>query len=110
MPSVRLVRGVPRRGLRGAERPYESGGAERGKALWTHAGKPDSFRCDTSVEAFRRPAADAPWPLFMDPERKWYRTGQVETGVHQFLVQDPDGYLIRFSAAIGERPADAVTG
>jgi len=24
--------------------------------------------------------------------------------VHQFLVQDPDGYLIRFSAYIGERP------
>jgi hypothetical protein len=24
--------------------------------------------------------------------------------VHQFLVQDPDGYLIRSSAYIGERP------
>lgn len=43
------------------------------------------------------------WPLFMPPEQKWYRTGAVETGVHQFLVQDPDGYLIRFSACIGER-------
>jgi hypothetical protein len=46
----------------------------------------------------------AGWPLFMEPEQKWYRTGKVETGVHQFLVQDPDGYLIRFSAYIGERP------
>ncbi len=45
----------------------------------------------------------ADWPLFMEPEQKWYRTGEVETGVHQFLVQDPDGYLIRFSAYIGER-------
>jgi hypothetical protein len=43
--------------------------------------------------------AVADWPLFMKPEEKWYRTGDVETGVHQFLVQDPDGYLIRFSAA-----------
>ncbi|MDR3538245.1 MAG: VOC family protein [Acetobacteraceae bacterium] len=47
--------------------------------------------------------AGTAWPLFMAPERKWYRTGSVETGVHQFLVQDPDGYLIRFSARIGER-------
>ena len=47
--------------------------------------------------------AAADWPLFMKPEEKWYRTGDVETGVHQFLVQDPDGYLIRFSAGLGQR-------
>ena len=46
----------------------------------------------------------ADWSPFMEPEQKWYRTGEVETGVHQFLVQDPDGYLVRFSAYIGERP------
>jgi catechol 2,3-dioxygenase-like lactoylglutathione lyase family enzyme len=47
------------------------------------------------------------WPLFMEPEQKWYRTGEAETGVHQFLVQDPDGYLIRFSTWIGERPRNS---
>ena len=47
--------------------------------------------------------AGADWPLFMAPERKWYRAGAVETGVAQFLVQDPDGYLIRFSEPLGER-------
>jgi hypothetical protein len=26
-------------------------------------------------------------------------------GVRQLLVQDPDGYLLRFAQAIGERPA-----
>jgi catechol 2,3-dioxygenase-like lactoylglutathione lyase family enzyme len=46
--------------------------------------------------------AAADWPLFMKPEEKWYRTGDVETGVHQFLVQDPDGYLIRFSAGLDQ--------
>ena len=40
--------------------------------------------------------AAADWPLFMKPEEKWYRNGDVEAGVHHFLVQDPDGYLIRF--------------
>jgi catechol 2,3-dioxygenase-like lactoylglutathione lyase family enzyme len=51
--------------------------------------------------------ARANWPLFAEPEQKWYRAGKVANGVHQFLVQDPDGYLVRFSAYIGERP---VTG
>ena len=56
-----------------------------------------------AVEPILRALADAAWPLFMEPEVKWYRTGTLETGVCQFLVQDPDGYLIRFSTRIGER-------
>lgn len=43
------------------------------------------------------------WPLYMQAEEKWYRAGTTEVGVHQFLVQDPDGYLIRFSAGLGRR-------
>jgi catechol 2,3-dioxygenase-like lactoylglutathione lyase family enzyme len=56
-----------------------------------------------AVEPILESLARAGWPLFMEPEQKWYRTGKVETGVHQFLVQDPDGYLVRFSAYLGER-------
>jgi catechol 2,3-dioxygenase-like lactoylglutathione lyase family enzyme len=41
--------------------------------------------------------------LFMQPETKWYRTGDREVGVLQFLVTDPDGYLIRFQSSIGRR-------
>lgn len=43
------------------------------------------------------------WALLMDPEEKWYRKGDREVGVRQFLVQDPDGYLLRFSEHLGER-------
>jgi catechol 2,3-dioxygenase-like lactoylglutathione lyase family enzyme len=57
-----------------------------------------------AIEPILAALAPAGWPLFMQPEQKWYRTGEVETGVHQFLVQDPDGYLIRFSAHMVERP------
>ena len=42
--------------------------------------------------------------LFMQPETKWYAVGDEEAGVHQFLAQDPDGYLIRFQSSIGRRP------
>jgi catechol 2,3-dioxygenase-like lactoylglutathione lyase family enzyme len=59
-----------------------------------------------AIEPILASLAHAGWPLFLEPERKWYRAGDVENGVHQFLVQDPDGYLIRFAADIGERPMD----
>ena len=45
----------------------------------------------------------AGWPLFLESEETWYRVGSSETGVRQFLVQDPDGYLIRFSQSLGLR-------
>jgi len=51
---------------------------------------------------------EADYPLFMEPESRWYRIGdQTEAGVEQFLVTDPDGYLIRFQASIGHRPVTA---
>lgn len=43
--------------------------------------------------------------LFVQPETKWYRVGNEEAGVDQFLVTDPDGYLIRFQSSRGYRPA-----
>ena len=45
-----------------------------------------------------------PEQVFLDMEEKWYATGDNETGVKQFVVQDPDGYLLRFSQRIGTRP------
>ena len=47
---------------------------------------------------------EAGWPIFVEPEEKWYRAGKVEIGVRQFLIQDPDGYLVRLQQEIGERP------
>lgn len=42
--------------------------------------------------------------LFRPVEERWYRMGEVEGGNRQFLVQDPDGYLLRFFEDMGERP------
>ena len=41
--------------------------------------------------------------LFMELKEKWYRKDDVEVGNRQFLVQDPDGYLLRFFEDLGER-------
>lgn len=47
---------------------------------------------------------EADYALFMAPETKWYRIDDhAEAGVEQFLVTDPDGYLIRFQASTGHR-------
>lgn len=42
-------------------------------------------------------------PLFLEMEERWYRKGDVEVGNKQFIVQDPDGYLLRFYEDLGER-------
>jgi hypothetical protein len=46
----------------------------------------------------------AEYQIFFDLEEKWYRANDKEIGHKQFLVQDPDGYLLRFFEKIGIRP------
>ncbi len=41
--------------------------------------------------------------LFRPLKESWYRGDGVEFGQLEFLVQDPDGYLLRFIQDIGER-------
>jgi len=41
--------------------------------------------------------------LFRPVCERWYRGGDAEFGQIEFLVQDPDGYLLRFTQGIGER-------
>ena len=38
-------------------------------------------------------------------EESWYRRDAMLLGNHQFVVQDPDGYLLRFFEDLGTRPA-----
>ncbi len=44
-------------------------------------------------------------PLFRPVEEAWYRAGDTYAGNRQFLVQDPDGYLLRLFEDLGENPA-----
>ena len=45
--------------------------------------------------------ADILWPI----ETKWYRREATRIGARQFIVKDPDGYLIRLSRRLGTEPA-----
>lgn len=42
-------------------------------------------------------------PLFAEPEENWYRQDDKLLGNREFLVQDPDGYLLRFAQDLGSR-------
>jgi hypothetical protein len=56
------------------------------------------------LDSVLRRLSAAKWPLFMAPEEKWYRVDMAEVGQRQFLVQDPDGYLLRLIQPLEARP------
>jgi len=43
------------------------------------------------------------YPLKRGIKDSWYQAGDKSYGCREILVQDPDGYLLRFSETIGER-------
>jgi catechol 2,3-dioxygenase-like lactoylglutathione lyase family enzyme len=47
--------------------------------------------------------AKAEWTLYRQPEERWYEVGTRHIGQRQFLVQDPDGYLVRFAQSLSIR-------
>lgn len=55
------------------------------------------------VEALAERLEEAGVPLFRPLAESWYRGKDAVYGQAEFLVQDPDGYLLRFIQDIGER-------
>jgi catechol 2,3-dioxygenase-like lactoylglutathione lyase family enzyme len=55
---------------------------------------------DSIADRIRR----AGWPLFQEVHEAWYCSGGVNRGYRQVLVQDPDGYLLRFAEKLGASP------
>jgi catechol 2,3-dioxygenase-like lactoylglutathione lyase family enzyme len=49
---------------------------------------------------------NAGWPLYLAAEERWYRRNTTLLGQRQFLVQDPDGYLLRLFESLGEKAAE----
>lgn len=41
--------------------------------------------------------------LYRDAKETWYDIGDKLSGEREFLVQDPDGYLLRFTQHLGEK-------
>lgn len=54
------------------------------------------------IEPILQRLKKANYNLWREPKEEWYRSGNFKVGVREFLVQDPDGYLIRFAEELGE--------
>ncbi len=53
--------------------------------------------------AVARKLSDAGLAPFRPLAENWYRADMLEFGQLEVLVQDPDGYLLRFATPLGER-------
>lgn len=85
---------------------------EDARGAWSTApaerpfGRGINFQIDCAdVDALAARIAAAGHPLWRGIKESWYRAGDREVGQRELLVQDLDGYLLRFSQRIGERPA-----
>jgi len=78
---------------------------------WWETGKLDfplgrgvNFQIEVdNVVSLVKSLTDNNYPFYQKLEETWYRKGNVEVGHKEFLVQDPDGYLLRFAQDLGER-------
>ena len=43
------------------------------------------------------------YPIYVKPFEKWYKVKDKLYGLKQFLVKDPDGYLLRFVESLGTK-------
>ncbi|SGZ04032.1 Glyoxalase family protein [Moritella viscosa] len=43
---------------------------------------------------------------YRELKETWYDIGSKISGEREFLIQDPDGYLLRFTQHLGEKPKD----
>ncbi|MVA82022.1 VOC family protein [Agrobacterium vitis] len=59
--------------------------------------------CVDDVQAILDRLEKAAIALYLPLEDKWYRKDTIEVGNRQFVVADPDGYLLRFCQDLGER-------
>ena len=59
------------------------------------------------VQAVAAQVRAAGLPFYVDLREKWRDWGDRLGGQREFLVQDPDGYLVMVAQRIGERPLPA---
>lgn len=57
----------------------------------------------TDVLKLRDAVVRAGFSPLMEIEERWYRQSETERGNLQFVVADPDGYLLRFYTDLGSR-------
>ncbi len=57
-----------------------------------------------SIEQVLLKLTGAEYPPFRSAAEYWYETADGLSGQQAFLAQDPDGYLLRFSQHLSDKP------
>ena len=95
--------------LNGAQVMLEQADPEAGQWLTAPLTKPYGRGINLQIDVAAvgpiiQKLGQAGFPLYRECKDTWYRANNVEIGQREFIVQDPDGYLVRLVERLGERP------
>lgn len=66
-----------------------------------------NFQIDvTNIDEIYGRLKEAKYQIFVEMEDHWYRKDDVLMGCREFLVQDPNGFVLRFSQDLENRPVE----
>lgn len=67
-------------------------------------GRGINFQIDViNIDKIYNRLKESKYKIFVDIEEHWYRKDNVLMGCKEFLVQDPNGYVLRFSKDLEEK-------
>ena len=67
-------------------------------------GRGINFQIDViNIDKIYNKLKENKYKIFVDIEEHWYRKDNVLMGCKEFLVQDPNGYVLRFSKDLEEK-------
>ena|SRR5207253_1755654 len=99
--------------LNGAQVMLEQVDPEAGQWLTATLSKPFGRGINLQIEVVAvapiiQKLGQAGFPLYRECKDTWYRANNVDVGQREFIVQDPDGYLVRLVERLGERPVCSI--
>lgn len=56
-----------------------------------------------NIEPIHQRLSKSGHKFYREIQDEWYNTGTLMSGQREFLIQDPDGYLLRFTQFLGEK-------
>ena len=67
-------------------------------------GRGINFQIDViNIDKIYNKLKENKYKIFVDIEEHWYRKDNILMGCKEFLVQDPNGYVLRFSEDLEEK-------
>lgn len=93
--------------FQGSQLMIEKDGAWKTGKLEHPFGRGVNFQIEVDdADAFLKRLKRYKYPVKVPVKENWYRKGDVLLGNKEFLVMDPDGYLLRFAEDLGRKSSN----